>query len=349
MAHAGSIDAFPPTTRWRWCPILRKHPPGRLDHLSCWQAHPCHWHWHQSPLTTNRGLRSHWQPQRHTPLATLCPSQAWGGEVHKRGRMIACKGWWHPCPSPLGHQHHHISLNTLCSLWAWEGNVLCRLVVCSCRQGWLDTVAKGWWCPCLLPQGQQGHHQAWPVLSCQLGLLSPTLYQQWGGALPRWHAVLLLGLTRHTPCPFPPLQINLLCYWRNWHTLFVSCQYHRGAKNQQLLEKLQWVPLCLPSSTGIDFTPYGGALPPQQSSAGNGASDSITGSPSKPFNARSASAYSCCVAVHRHTPYWFGVIAIHLRPQPKKPPTQNPFRDRGLPLPWRRHAQQSNCPRHCPG
>ncbi len=88
--------------------------------------------------------------------------------------------------------------------------------------------------------------------------------------------------------------------------------------------------LCLPSSTGIDNTPFvntwhgkpGNALLPQQSSAGNGASGLIAGLRSKHFNARSVSAYSCCVPAHRRTLCQFTVIAIHLRPQPTKPPTQ---------------------------
>jgi hypothetical protein len=88
--------------------------------------------------------------------------------------------------------------------------------------------------------------------------------------------------------------------------------------------------LCPPSSTGINNTPFvdtwhgkpGDALPPQQSSASNGASGLIAGLPSKPFNARSTSAYSYCVAGHRCTPCRFGVIPVHLQPQPTKPPTQ---------------------------
>jgi hypothetical protein len=90
------------------------------------------------------------------------------------------------------------------------------------------------------------------------------------------------------------------------------------------------MPLCPPSSTGIDDTPFvdtwhgkpSDALPPQQSSAGNGAFSLIDGLPSKPFNARSASAYSCCVAVHRCASCRFQVIAVHLRPQSIKPLTQ---------------------------
>ncbi len=51
--------------------------------------------------------------------------------------------------------------------------------------------------------------------------------------------------------------------------------------------------------------------------------------PSKPFNARSASTYSCCVTAHRHMPCRFGVIAVHLRPhqqnlRPKGPPSSLP-------------------------
>jgi hypothetical protein len=168
---------------------------------------------------------------------------------------------------------------------------------------------------------------------CRLGLLPPTLYQRWGGAPPRWHVVPWLELTRHTPRPLPPLQINFLCQWCNWHTPSISCQLHRGAKNRQPLKWLPSMPLFPPSSTGINDTPFvdtlhgkpGNALLPQQSSAGKGASGSITGSPSRPYNARNASASSCCVAVHRHTLCRFAVIANHLPPQPTKPPTQRSF------------------------
>jgi hypothetical protein len=78
------------------------------------------------------------------------------------------------------------------------------------------------------------------------------------------------------------------------------------------------MPLFPPSSTGVNNTPFvdtlhgksGIALPPQQSSAGNSAFGLIAGLPSKPFNARSASAYSCCDEAHWRTPCWFGVIAV---------------------------------------
>ncbi len=84
------------------------------------------------------------------------------------------------------------------------------------------------------------------------------------------------------------------------------------------------------SNVGIDDTPFvdtwhgkpGDALPPQHSSARNGASGSIAGLPSRPYSARNASACSCCVAAHWRTPCRFGVIANHLPPRPIKPPTQ---------------------------
>jgi hypothetical protein len=90
------------------------------------------------------------------------------------------------------------------------------------------------------------------------------------------------------------------------------------------------MPLCPPSSTGINDTPFvdtwhgkpGNALSSQQSSAGNGTSGLIAGLPSRSYNARNASTCSCCVAVHWHTPCWFGVITNHLPPRPTKPPTQ---------------------------
>jgi hypothetical protein len=84
------------------------------------------------------------------------------------------------------------------------------------------------------------------------------------------------------------------------------------------------------SNVGIDNTPFvdtwhgkpGDALPPQHSSAGNGASSLIAGSPSRTYSARNASACSRCVAAHRRTPCRFGVIADHLPPRPTNPPTQ---------------------------
>jgi hypothetical protein len=84
------------------------------------------------------------------------------------------------------------------------------------------------------------------------------------------------------------------------------------------------------SNVGIDDTPFVDtwhgkpvdALPPQHSSAGNGASGSIAGSPSRTYSTRNTSACSCCVAAHRRTPCRFGVIANHLPPRPTKPPTQ---------------------------
>ncbi len=84
------------------------------------------------------------------------------------------------------------------------------------------------------------------------------------------------------------------------------------------------------SNVGINDTPSvntwkdkpGNASPPQQSSAGNGASGSIAGLPSRPYSARNASACSCCVVAHRRMPCWFGVIPDHLPPRPTKPPTQ---------------------------
>jgi hypothetical protein len=84
------------------------------------------------------------------------------------------------------------------------------------------------------------------------------------------------------------------------------------------------------SNVGIDDTPFvdtwhgkpGDALLPQQSSAGNGASGLIAGSPSRPYSTRNASACSCCVAAYRRTPCRYGVIANHLPPCPTKPPTQ---------------------------
>ncbi len=63
-------------------------------------------------------------------------------------------------------------------------------------------------------------------------------------------------------------------------------------------------------------------MPPQHSSAGNGASGSVASSPSKLNNVRGASAYVLCVVAHQHTLCRFGAIADHLWPRPTKPPTQ---------------------------
>ncbi len=84
------------------------------------------------------------------------------------------------------------------------------------------------------------------------------------------------------------------------------------------------------SNVGINDTPFvntwhgklSDALPPQHSSAGNGASGLIAGSPSRTYSTRNASACSRCVAAHRRTPCRFGVIANHLPPRPTIPPTQ---------------------------
>ncbi len=95
----------------------------------------------------------------------------------------------------------------------------------------------------------------------------------------------------------------------------------------------RWMPSMLSpssSSNSIDDTPFidtwhgkpGVVLPPQQSSAGNGASGLIAGLPSKPYIIRSVSTCSCYVAAHWHMPWRFGVIANHLQPQLTKPPTQ---------------------------
>jgi hypothetical protein len=88
--------------------------------------------------------------------------------------------------------------------------------------------------------------------------------------------------------------------------------------------------LPLSSSIGINDTPFvdtwhgipGIALPRQQSSAGNGASGLIAGSPSRPYIARSISTCSCYVMAHRRTPCWFGVIADHLQTRLTKSPIQ---------------------------
>jgi len=56
---------------------MRRHPCGHLDCLP--RRHPHHCRQHKSPPTTNGGARCHRWPQQHIPLATLCPSRAWGG------------------------------------------------------------------------------------------------------------------------------------------------------------------------------------------------------------------------------------------------------------------------------
>jgi hypothetical protein len=84
------------------------------------------------------------------------------------------------------------------------------------------------------------------------------------------------------------------------------------------------------SNVGINDTPFvdtwhgksSNALPPQHSSAGNGASGLIAGLPSRTYSTRNASACSRFVAAHWRTPCWFGVIADHLPPRLTNPPTQ---------------------------
>ncbi len=170
---------------------MRRHQRGRLDRLSRRQAHPCCRH--QSPLTTNRGARCHPRPQRHIPLATSCPSRAWGGEVHTRGRTIARMGQWQPRLLPQRRHRHR---------QAWL--ILHRQlgpIPPTHTEPW-GGFAKGRWHPRLLPQRRQRHRRARPVLSCRLGLLPPTLYQQWGGAPPRRQAMLCLAVFSvwHLPC-----------------------------------------------------------------------------------------------------------------------------------------------------
>jgi hypothetical protein len=83
-------------------------------------------------------------------------------------------------------------------------------------------------------------------------------------------------------------------------------------------------------NVGIDDIPFvdtwhgkpGVVLQPQHSSAENGASGLIAGSPSSTYSTRNASACSRCVAAHRHTPCRFGVIADHLPPRPTSPLTR---------------------------
>ena len=103
--------------------------------------------------------------------------------------------------------------------------------------------------------------------------------------------------------------------------------------------------LPLSSNVGINDTPSidtwhgkpSNASPPQQSSAGNGASGLIAGSPSRPYSARNASACSRCVAALRRTPYRFGVIADHLPPRPKSPPTRRFYAIPSAPVASRYH------------
>ncbi len=289
-AHASSINALPPTPRWNWCPIMRRHPCRHIDHL-CHQYNHQH-RWHKTPLINNEGAKSCWRHGRcrrqmrgHTHVhmgAWHTPAQIW---------------WWHPCPHHMGHQRRQISLTTLCHLQAWGGNVFCWLVVRSRRQGELDRIAKGWWCPCPLPQGRQGHYQAQPVLSCQLGHLPPTHQQTWGGVKGQWHPCgLCKGWKSH--------------HWA-WHDRrqLIWQQQHR-----------QMLPLHHQQQKG-GLLRRNTALPPH-SSAGNCTSGWVGDLPSKHCNVRSASACSCCVAAHRCTSCWFGVIVAHLWPRSTKPPTQ---------------------------
>ncbi len=89
----------------------------RLDRLHCRQSHPCRRH--QSPLTTDRGARSRLRPQQHTPLATLCPSRAWGGESSQARPHDCLQGLMAPMPMSFGAStpsyspHHFVPFETM--------------------------------------------------------------------------------------------------------------------------------------------------------------------------------------------------------------------------------------------
>jgi hypothetical protein len=160
MAHAGSIIALPPTTRWRCRPIMRTHLHGRLDCLN--RQHPmaqtswvncrcrrrcscslrCHLRfpqflsalaccWPKSPLITNEGARCHWWPL--WCLWHECVLQI------LRATQI---GGWHPHPCPLGSQCHCFPLATPCPLETWGGNIPRRLSQLCCQKGHLDLVTQ---------------------------------------------------------------------------------------------------------------------------------------------------------------------------------------------------------------
>ena len=107
-----------------------------------------------------------------------------------RQLTLQCRREKSPPTSNRGAQCHrrpqrHLPLTTSCPPRAWGGEVPTRS----------RTIARmGRWHPCLLPQRRQSHRRARPILSCRLGLLPPTLYQRWGGAPPRWQAVLCLAV-----------------------------------------------------------------------------------------------------------------------------------------------------------
>ncbi len=152
----------------------------------------------------------------------------------------------------------------------------------------------GRWHPRPLHQGWQRHHRDRPIRLRRLGLLPLHSPQQGGGG-----------------------GVAVLCWlWRHWSTWATKGQ-------------TSCTPLSPKSSFGIDDIPSVAtlngspsvALPPQHSSAGNGTSGSIAGSPSSTYSARNVSACSRCVAAQRRTPCRFGVIVDHLPPQPKSPPT----------------------------
>ena len=243
---------------------------------------------HEMALTPHYAQASTRAP-RPSPLSTQPPVSP--GKVsphHQQGSTMPSAA---PAASP---SHHLVSFASMGGEVPTRGRTIARM---------------GQWHPCLLPQRRQSHHQARPILSCRLGLLPPTLYQRWGGAPPRRHAMLCLAVCSvwHLPC----------------------------LQTQDLLMRIhgRWRPSTLlpeSSNVGIDDTPFvntwhgkpGNASQPQQSSAENGASGSIAGSPSRPYSLRNASACSCCVAAHRRTPCRFGVIADHLPPRPTNPPTQ---------------------------
>ncbi len=150
-AHTGPINALPFTTRWCWCPTMRRHPRGRLNRLHC--CHPLRCHQHKSPLTNKGGAQHHQLP----------PRCLW----HKRINRTTRLGGWHLHPCLLGRQCHRIPLAALCPLGEWGGEYTQTawptllsdgvtqsscLTSLACSSHRLDPVAIADWAACACPK-----------------------------------------------------------------------------------------------------------------------------------------------------------------------------------------------------
>jgi hypothetical protein len=199
-AHAGFIDALLPTTALTpdyaqaSAQVPQPSQPSTDSPMSLALV---------SPYSQQRSTKPLAAPAAHSPCHNMggeCPRARPCNCLH---RLMAPSPMSFGASTPSYSPHHFVPSGIMGGMYSVG------------RQGQLDMVlAKGCWHPCPLPQGRQGHHQARPILSRQLGHLPPT-HQQWGGGLPWRHAMLWVGLTRHTPHPLSPLQMNRICSWHD--------------------------------------------------------------------------------------------------------------------------------------